>query len=532
MAADVGSRLSPETPDIASLVSAIDRGEIKVPQFQRRFVWSDADALNLLDSIASNYPIGSLLLWKTNDKLAVDRNIGEFQLPATDDLTPTDYVLDGQQRLTVIYSCLGAAPDSGGFSAAYDLVADTFVAAPGEPRVHVFPLRLLYRTTDLLNFRTALQTHPDAAALQERLDHLVSVLTRYKVPVVILKDLTVEEVCPIFERINSSGTRLSTYDLMVAATWSTNFDLNEKVDEISLTLAPKNYDDISGDTVLKCLSAIHFESTKREDMLKLRELDAGAMDALVERTKAALSKAVDLLSTEFGVYSLDFLPYEVHLVALTFVYDRAGSLSHEQVSRARQWFWRTAFTERYRGASEFFVSRDLEAIKAFVLEGTEGADQFGAIPTEAVIGRLTFRKNNSRSRAFVLAMAKRAPKNITNGATIDVAEALSAYNKKQFHHLYPQAFLKRLDPQIERNYLLNFAMLAASENNAVSDANPNEYLPQCISNLGAQAGPVFASNLLPDPTAFPYDTATYDEFRTARAPLVGQLVNELCDGLL
>ncbi len=39
-------------------------------------------------------------------------------------MTPTDYVLDGQQRITVIYSCLGAPEDEEGFAAAYDLEKD------------------------------------------------------------------------------------------------------------------------------------------------------------------------------------------------------------------------------------------------------------------------------------------------------------------------------------------------------------------------------------------------------------------------
>ena len=65
--------------------------------------------------------------------------------------------------------------------------------------------------------------------MQARLDRLVDVLTGYQVPVVTLRDLTVEEACPIFERINSSGTDLSVFDLMVAATWSKQFDLNKTV---------------------------------------------------------------------------------------------------------------------------------------------------------------------------------------------------------------------------------------------------------------------------------------------------------------
>jgi low affinity Fe/Cu permease len=76
----------------------------------------------------------------------------------------------------------------------------------------------------MLNFRTALMTRPDVDRLQPRLDALVDAFTKYRIPVVTLKDLSIEEVCPIFERINSSGTKLSIYDLMVAATWSERVD--------------------------------------------------------------------------------------------------------------------------------------------------------------------------------------------------------------------------------------------------------------------------------------------------------------------
>ncbi len=102
MKPNISSRLGTDTPLIDDLVAGIKRGEIKVPQFQRSFVWKEDQALRLLDSIGSNYPVGSLLLWRTTSKLATERNIGDFRLPETDDLSPTEYVLDGQQRLTVI----------------------------------------------------------------------------------------------------------------------------------------------------------------------------------------------------------------------------------------------------------------------------------------------------------------------------------------------------------------------------------------------------------------------------------------------
>jgi uncharacterized protein DUF262 len=223
------SRLSTETPFFQDLIADIKRGQIKIPQFQRKFVWKEEQAFKLLDSIKNNYPIGSLLVWKTNVKLAAERNIGNFQLPQTDDMMPTDYVLDGQQRITVIYSSIGAPDKVGGFSPGFDLTDESFVLLSEVSGLTVFPLRWIYDTTKMLNFRTALLTQPDADAFQAKLDNLVAAFT----PVVSLKDLSIEDVCPIFERINSSGTKLSIYDLMVVATWSEQSDLNHHVESIA-----------------------------------------------------------------------------------------------------------------------------------------------------------------------------------------------------------------------------------------------------------------------------------------------------------
>lgn len=96
MSANIASRLETGTPFLKDLIADVNSGQIKVPQFQRQFVWKEEQALKLLDSISSNYPVGSLLLWRTKNSLAVERNIGAFKLPETDDMSPTDYVLDGQ----------------------------------------------------------------------------------------------------------------------------------------------------------------------------------------------------------------------------------------------------------------------------------------------------------------------------------------------------------------------------------------------------------------------------------------------------
>lgn len=529
MPANIGARLSTEPTFIKDIVADIKKGEVKIPKFQRSFVWRAQQALSLLDSIANGYPIGSLLLWKTNDKLASERNIGDFRLPETDDITPTSYVLDGQQRLTVIYSCFGAGVTDEGFAASFDLQSDSFIESPKDAAVHLFPLRYIFETSRLLDFRTALGTHSSKEILQGRLDSLIDTITGYKIPVVTLKELSVDEVCPIFERINSSGTRLSTYDLMVAATWSEEFDLNDEAEIISSSLEPKGFSDIDGDTILKCISSIHNRSIKKEDILALRSLPKSEMDDVTEKTREALLKSVDLLSTEFGIYSWDFLPYEAFIIVLCNIFESVSSLSSDQVNRLRQWFWRSAFAQHYRGASEHFVSRDIQTVSDFVLKGNGNASGYGSIPTVDIITKTAFRSNNSRSRAFILSLARYSPRNLTNGAVIDVSEALSAYNKKQFHHIFPKAFLKRTGASGEHNSLANICMLAASENRAISDENPNTYLAECTARLGKDAAAVFASNIMPRPELFEYETAEYPKFLAARAQLIHERVLALCD---
>lgn len=528
MKADITSQLSTDTAYFSQLVADIKKGEVKIPQFQRKFVWKDEQALDLLDSVANGYPIGSILLWKTTEKLHAARDIGVFQLPKTDDLTPTNYVLDGQQRLTVIYSCLGAPEDAPGYKAGYDLVEDAFIELKlGTGKPDVFPLRKLFNTTSLLNFRTSLLTLPNASLLQKKLDDLIAAFTQYKLPVVTLKDLTIDEVCPIFERINSSGTRLSTYDLMVAATWAEDFDLNEKISAILASIEAKGYGETERSTILKSVSAIQLGSIQDKALRELRNLKTPEIDALASRTEAALQHAVDSLSTQFKIHSWDFLSYEAVLIITTYIFRETKQLSAEQSARLRQWFWRASFGERYKVGGENFVSKDLEVVAEYVLLGRGDASQFGSVPDHAEWGSTQFRSNVARSRAFILALAAATPRNLSNGMNVDVQQALSAYNKKEYHHVFPRAYLKAIGERDSSNVLGNIVMVTSWSNRTISDTPPSIYIPPLCKALGTNCDAVFVSNLLPAPSAFDYEKATYADFLAERGKLLTGHVTKL-----
>src|SRR5918998_1923177 len=57
-----------------------------------------------MDSIYKGYPFGSLLFWRTSNRLTFERNLGPFTLPPAEPNYPINYVLDGQQRVTSIFA--------------------------------------------------------------------------------------------------------------------------------------------------------------------------------------------------------------------------------------------------------------------------------------------------------------------------------------------------------------------------------------------------------------------------------------------
>ena len=101
------AEIAPSSPKIDRIISRIEEGDIKIPAFQRGFVWDQEQVINLLDSIYRDYPIGSILLWNSNEKLRSTRNVGGFLIPDRPPTYPVNYVLDGQQRISTIYSIFG-----------------------------------------------------------------------------------------------------------------------------------------------------------------------------------------------------------------------------------------------------------------------------------------------------------------------------------------------------------------------------------------------------------------------------------------
>jgi len=80
------------------------------------------------------------------------------------------------------------------------------------------------------------------------------------------------------------------------------------------------------------------------------------------------------------------------------------------------------------------------------------------------------------------------------------------------------------------NSLANISIIAASENNRISDSDPNNYLPAFAALLGDQAESVFESNYMPIPSRFSYASQDYSSFLDERSRLLQNAIDQLCKG--
>lgn len=93
--------------NVRDLVGMIERGELRLPEMQRRYVWRAPRVRDLIDSLYRGYPSGSILVWETDEEqpsrdLAVKQQSSPF--------TGHKLLLDGQQRLTSLSAILRGEP--------------------------------------------------------------------------------------------------------------------------------------------------------------------------------------------------------------------------------------------------------------------------------------------------------------------------------------------------------------------------------------------------------------------------------------
>src|SRR3954466_7240024 len=92
---------------VEELVGMIERGELRLPEMQREYVWKATRVRDLLDSLYRGYPSGAILLWETDTEVPL-REFAIGQKPSA--FQTVRLLLDGQQRLTSLSAVLRGEP--------------------------------------------------------------------------------------------------------------------------------------------------------------------------------------------------------------------------------------------------------------------------------------------------------------------------------------------------------------------------------------------------------------------------------------
>ncbi|MGZ0105053.1 DUF262 domain-containing protein [Achromobacter xylosoxidans] len=476
---------------IRKILDAVVSGEIRIPAFQRGFVWEMDRVAYLLDSIYKGFPFGSLLFWRTKQKLATERNLGTFTLPDPQADYPIDYVLDGQQRLTSIFTVfqteLKPEPNPEWADIYFDLEANhnaqdsAFVPiSPGDEydKSRYFPVSVLF---DSVKYRE--NTEHLGKEQIGRIDRLQEKFKEVQIPVQILKSEDRSIVAIVFERINHLGIALDTLQLLSAWTWSDDFDLLEKFRELREELSEFGFAGVGDDAdlLLSCVAGI---LTNEPGPEKLLDLNGAEVRAQFPKVENGIRGAIDFLRTQLNVVHLKLLPYPAMLIPLAAFFAEPdgkevlyGGPTYQTIKR---WFWRTCFSSRYTSQTRKTTIHDIEQMIRLKTGQANTLDAIEVVVTPDFF-KGTFRVGAAATKTFVLLLGNNGPRSLLSGKSIDLDKVLQRYNRSEFHHIYPRAFLRDIGrSEIEINSLGNFCFLSAAENKHIGRKKPSIYINDLV----------------------------------------------------
>lgn len=432
----------------SDLISEIETGQVKIPQFQRKFVWDIKSSAKLLDSIIKGYPIGTFIYWRTNERLRAVRDLGNIKLPEPKDGEYVNFVLDGQQRLTSLFATLKGLviTDEEGKTTNYSEMYVDFNATEDQEIIITDPSKLpdntFMKVTDLIEGSlTQLAAFPPE--YHKSIENYKKIIQSYTFSVINLKNAPIDVATEVFTRLNVGGKSLTLFEIMVAKTYDSKrkFDLSEKYDELKEELTASQYDTIPSATVLQVVSILLEKDCTRKQILKLEK--ERFIDIWNEATNC-IKQSVDFFRS-YGISVSRILPYNALVVPFSYYFHlNKKNPTGEIKKRLEDFFWRASLGFRYSSGVESKLAQDIEKIEV-IIKGGLPKYEWAVNVTEEFI------KNNgwfSTSKAFIKAIlclyAKKKPKSFDNNLEVIMDNSwLKIASSKNYHHYFPKSWLKK-----------------------------------------------------------------------------------------
>ena len=522
-----------------ALFVEIDTGQIKLPMFQREFVWEKEQSAKLIDSILKGFPIGTFIFWKTREELRSYKDVGNHTLPETPEGDYAQYILDGQQRITSLYAIRkGIRISKDGveidykdifINLNYDPLTDEQIAVTekieGKSYVSVHdvlskPLGLFYKT----------YSHEQA----DQVEAYKTKLTNYDFSTITIKDYPIEIACEVFTRINTGGKTLTVFEIMVAKTYDEKkkFDLAERFemlrdgsDDDKQCLTAAKFETVSESIVMQCVAAIAVRAVRSKDILKIRR------DKFIENwepMKASLFMAIDFIRSELRVPVSQLVPYHGILIGLTYFFHKTGNKkpSNEQVRRLEQYFYWVGLNERYSSGTETKLAEDFNKLDSIIAgKIPEYANTELQVDPQRIV-ETWFSTGTAYCKSVLCLLAYQQPKSFdTNGVVILDNSNLKIATSRNYHHFFPKNYLEENQKDKQPNLIANITLIDGYSNkHRIGKKAPSEYLAKFLLDNPTLPG-TLQSHLIKDAAFAAAKGDDYDVFIHHRAKAIALALN-------
>lgn len=483
----------PDKKTFTELIDEIKKGEIKVPKFQRNFVWSVDKTAKLLDSILKGYPIGTFILWETNERLNDIKNIGNLKLPPIPDGTKVQYVLDGQQRITSLYAAfLGAQIQKEGEKKVTDY-GNIFVNLEGDAEsiddqivVSEEPETTSISLHGVLNFMNNFGEINEKYSPEyvKRIQQYSLAFFTYDFSTIVLRKEDIDSAIEVFTRINTGGQTLTLFEIMSAKTYDEEqgFDMEDKFQRLKEELEECKYDSISSSVILSILSLVLSRSKecKRKTIL---QLEKQKIIDIWDDVILALKTSIDYFRSVYRIPVSGILPFDSLLVPFAyFFYYQKEKPKGEQIKYLEEFFWRMSLSFRYSSSAESRLAQDIRRIDDILKGNRPNYDEVKVyLDSPESLIETNFSAGSSYCKAILCLLAYHEPKDFQdNGRVILDNSWLRMANSKNYHHFFPKAYLRR-NNLAKENSLVNISLVSAGLNKRkIGGKAPSIYIQEFL----------------------------------------------------
>ncbi|MEU5110534.1 DUF262 domain-containing protein [Streptomyces longwoodensis] len=551
---------------LSNLVTRIHGREIALPDFQRDFVWDATRTEELIQSIISEFPVGTLLLWKQGDGETFASR-GFEGAPELGDKKPAELVLDGQQRLTALYQALTGAGDE-----RFYLKVDEFVTlendyvkefhevnfdravisvpvavSKGQMRKNDelleashFPISNVGSFDDWLDDYVDKLTENNKTftakylkSLYRRMrDKYIVPLRSYGVPVLTLPETTpIEAVCTIFETLNRTGKPLGPFELLTARYYPQGVNLRDLWVE-----AQENYKalvDFKVDpySILQTVCLKAYGSAQRSDVLK--KLTAADISNHWSAAVKGVAGVIDMLQSDCGLVAPKWLPYGMLLIPMGAIWSDIQKLEPldraSAYTRLQRFYWCSVFTTNYDQGANSQAGADYGRLKTWVVKDSGEAPE---ALLELPLSSSTLRSASVRRKALYCGLMCLLA--TTRAEDFHTGQAMTRHRVTEVqidsHHIFPKGFLTRTSATESPELLLNRTLIDAETNRIIKDKAPSQYLGEMATAYGEEKlESVLSSHAIKSDPDSGLASDNYTRFLDERLKTVVQLIERVTE---